>query len=149
MKAIVPTTCEKKNRKISTRLPYKSGALISYRDEVEREEHKVANDGAWRELLERFARQLAEPRNGIARTTRLDLALFGNEVGLALGDEGTVKGVSQAVLDEQGLREHHCQGATLAQDKQDSAQCRQWPAGEDEHRNLWEVREEEHARGDA
>jgi hypothetical protein len=110
-------------------------------DEVERQVHDVSDDSAGSELCERLGDELAETTNGITAAT--DLALLGDELGLALGDKSAVKGVDQAVLDQECLGKGVEDGATLVETQESGIDSGQGTVEDSKDGGLWEVAEEE------
>lgn len=114
------------------------------RNEVKRQVHDVPDDSRWGEFRKWLASQFAESRNHIASTTAFDLALLGHKLGVSAFDECAIKGVDQAVLDEERFGEDHCQSAGLAEDQQSSRDGSEWARSEEHHGGLRDVGEKEH-----
>ena len=111
------------------------------RNEVERQVHDVSDDGAGSEFCEWLGDEFTKTANSIAAAT--DLALPGHELGLALCDQSTVKGIDQAVLDQECLGEGIEDGATLVQAEQSGIDGGQGTVEDGEDGGLREVSEEE------
>lgn len=100
---------------VSLALQHNEDDGAHYRDEVERQVHKVADDGLRRELRKWLGDQFAQARNSVSSSGTFDLTLLSHKFGLAAGDKSAVEGVDQAVLDKESLGEDHGKSATLTQ----------------------------------
>lgn len=115
-------------------------------DEVERQVHDISDDRTGAELLEGTPDDLAKLCDGI--TARLQFSTLGYEVVGVLGDEGSVEGVEQGFLEQPILGDCVYDGGTLVEDKEDRRQDSNRPVHEDQHSELRQVGEGEHANQD-
>jgi hypothetical protein len=110
-------------------------------NEVERQVHDVSDDGAGSEFGEGLGDEFTKTANSITAAT--DLALLGDELGLALGDQSTVEGVDQAVLDQECLGQGVEDGAALVETQESGIDSGQGTVEDGEDGGLGEVAEEE------
>ena len=85
-------------------------------DEVERQVHEVADDGAGSEFGKGLCGELAQLRDGVA--AGLDGALLRNQRGLVARHERAVEGVDQGIVNEEVLAQHVEDGRALAEHQQ-------------------------------
>lgn len=111
------------------------------RNEVERQVHEVADDSLRCKFRKRFGDQFAQSCNSVTGGGGFHLTLLRNQLRLAAGDESAIKGIDQAVLDQEGLRENHGQCATFAEDEQDRCKSSEWARGEELDSDLGKVGE--------
>jgi len=88
-------------------------------NEVERKVHQVPYYGIWCELGERPRDKLAQFAYRVA--PRLDLALCGDERGLASGEQCSIKGVDEGIVNEEVLAQDVEDGRRFTEDEQDGA----------------------------
>lgn len=116
-------------------------------DEVKRQIHEVADDGAGSEFREWLCCKLAQLCNWV--TARLDSALLCDQSGHIARHEGTVEGVDERIVNEEVLAQHVEDGGALAENQQDGRYERQRSIEDREDSRLGYVCNHEHEHGDA
>lgn len=127
-------------------LEYHEDDRANNRYEIEREVQKVSDQSRRRELLEGLLRDL--PKLAHEVTATFDLSALRYETCGVLGDQHTVKGVYQRVLDQERLAEDSKEGAGFRKHEQSGRNGSERARCERHYGHLRQICECEHGRCD-